>query len=126
MVCGFVEGDDRREWLGRARDEKGVNPGVRVGLRKLSLAERGICGSDGLVSEHNGRSPAGETHREWEGDAVDGELNRLGTGIGSGLYGHGPTETALYVYGRKTAEVRRTLQPLFLYFDLWGDGAASK
>ena len=78
----------------------------------LSEPELSLGSSEGLGIYLNGTDLPDETYRDCDVDVVYSEFNRLLTGIGS-VHSHwqGPTETALYVYGRTAAEMRTALQP---------------
>ena len=96
----------------RAIADKLDSLGAPVGSRILSEPELSLGSSEGLGIYLNGTDLPDETYRDCDVDVVYSEFNRLLIGIGS-VHSHwqGPTETALYVYGRTAAEMRTALQP---------------
>jgi hypothetical protein len=73
----------------------------------------------GLAIYLNGTDLPDETYRDCDVDFVYSEFDRLLQGIGS-VHSHwqGPTETALYVYGRSADDMRNALQPFLETYPL--------
>jgi hypothetical protein len=96
----------------RAIADKLDSLGAPIGSRILSEPELSLGSHEGLGIYLNGTDLPDETYQNCDVDVVYSEFNRLLTGIGS-VHSHwqGPTETALYVYGRTAGEMRAALQP---------------
>ncbi len=86
--------------------------GAPVGSRILVEPELPFGSSEGLAIYLNGTDLPDETYRDCDSNFVIEEFNRLLGGMGS-VHSHwqGPTETALYVYGRKASDMQAALQP---------------
>jgi hypothetical protein len=86
--------------------------GAPVGSRLLSEPELPFGSNAGLAIYLNGTDLPDSTYRECDSNFVYSEFNRLLIGVGR-VHSHwqGPTETALYVYGRSAADMRAALQP---------------
>lgn len=93
--------------------------GAPVGSRVMSEPELPFGRGEGLAIYLNGTDLPDETYRDCDADFVFSEFNRLLSGIGS-VHSHwqGPTETALYVYGRTASEMRAALQPFLESYPL--------
>ena len=93
--------------------------GAPIGSRILSEPELALGSSEGLAVYLNGTDLPDVTYRDCDIDVVYREFDRLLSGIGS-VHSHwqGPTETALYVYGRTAAEMRAALQPFLDFYPL--------
>ncbi|HEY7498333.1 MAG TPA: hypothetical protein VH740_07460 [Vicinamibacterales bacterium] len=66
----------------------------------------------GLAIYLNGTDLPDEVYRDSDFDFVNSEFDRLLSGIGSvRSFWQGPTETAIYAYGRTADEMRAALQP---------------
>ena len=86
--------------------------GAPVGSRMLSEPELPFGSNEGLGIYLNGTDLPDSTYQECDSNFVYSEFNRLLSGVGR-VHSHwqGPTETALYVYGRSVADMRAALQP---------------
>jgi hypothetical protein len=96
----------------RAIADKLESLGAPVGSRIFSEPELPFGSTEGLAVYLNGTDLPDETYRDCDSNFVIEEFNRLLSGVGS-VHSHwqGPTETALYVYGRTASEMRTALQP---------------
>ena len=96
----------------KRRSGAGSTPRAPIGSRILSEPELALGSSEGLAIYLNGTDLPDATYRDCDIDVVYSEFDRLLSGIGS-VHSHwqGPTETALYVYGRTAVEMRAALQP---------------
>jgi hypothetical protein len=96
----------------RAIADKLESLGAPVGSRIFSEPELPFGSTEGLAVYLNGTDLPDETYRDCDSNFVIEEFNRLLSGVGS-VHSHwqGPTETALYLYGRTAGEMRTALQP---------------
>jgi hypothetical protein len=96
----------------RAVADKLESLGAPIGSRLLADPELPFGANEGLAIYLNGTDLPDATYRDCDADVVYSEFNRLLAGIGS-VHSHwqGPTETALYVYGRSASAMRTALQP---------------
>ena len=86
--------------------------GAPTGSRILHEPEVSFGLNEGLAIYLNGTDLPASTYRDCDSNFVYSEFNRLLAGLGK-IHSHwqGPTETALYVYGRTAAEMRTALHP---------------